>query len=221
MHSNRLSRVPSSHRHINTRTCRQILCSHKYSTCVTPLSTWLCGKLLVPVIKIKPKRKWCKWNLTKEIILCVRVSSSSSSRLRCRQTSLRIRSSIRKLILHLRPFVWPFQTWSILEGAQRLLEFARHQTWLRLPLQNTRHNHNNSRERMLPPTHPTPAYMQQIFSSFAETKDGACAAVSSVIRLLKPCNSISGHPTHSGSRGRNVSPRNCSVSGPCEIPVRL
>lgn len=34
--------------------------------------------------------------------------------------------------------------------------------------------------------------------SSAETPDGACAAAWSAICLLKPCNSISGHPTHSG-----------------------
>lgn len=193
---------------------------HKYSTRVTPLSTWLCGKLLVPVIKTKPKRKWCKWNLTKEIILCMRVSSSSS-RLRCCQTSCT-------------PYASGAQSENSscvcahLCGHFRLGQSKRgfSASW-NLPVIKPDHVF---RFRTLAITKTTaegecffssPAYMQQIRFSFAETQDGACAAVSSVIRLLKPCNSISGHPTHSGSRGRNVSPRNCSVSGPCEIPVCL
>lgn len=63
------------HRQRNTRL-------HKYSTQVNPPSRRLCGKILSPILKIKPMGKWCKWHHTTGFSLSLWITSCSLGRAR-------------------------------------------------------------------------------------------------------------------------------------------
>lgn len=182
---------------------------HKYSTHVTPLSTRLCGMLLVPVIKTKPMRKWCKWSLTKEIILCMRVSTQQQQ-----QTA---------------PLVGPAAPLTHQELDQKThLLFARICAAISdlvnprrglaplgiCPL-NTRARSTAAERGMFSRAHAVDTLLFRRDAGWCLCNGVECVSPVETLQFYF-------RPSHTQwEPSRNVSPRNCSASGPCEISARL